>query len=61
MAISSKGKGKSGGASVITHVQITKENTFLLSIYDKSEAESISDEDLLERLKNYKTQLKPGA
>lgn len=52
MAISSKGKGKSGGARVITHVQITKENIFLLSIYDKSEAENISDKDLLTRLKD---------
>jgi mRNA-degrading endonuclease RelE of RelBE toxin-antitoxin system len=52
MAISAKGKGKSGGARVITHVQVTKEHIFLLSIYDKSEAENISDKDLLSRLKN---------
>jgi mRNA-degrading endonuclease RelE of RelBE toxin-antitoxin system len=52
MAISAKGKGKSGGARVITHVQVTKEDIFLLSIYDKSEAENIADKELLARLKN---------
>src|SRR5687767_4068936 len=43
LAISSKGKGKSGGARVITHVHITHEVIYLLSIYDKSAAENISD------------------
>ena len=52
MAITTKGKGKSGGARVITHVQVTKEHIFLLSIYDKSEAENIADKELLGRLKN---------
>ena len=32
MAISSKGKGKSGGARVITFVQIIETNIFLLAI-----------------------------
>jgi mRNA-degrading endonuclease RelE of RelBE toxin-antitoxin system len=52
MAISSKGKGKSGGARIITNVWISGTTIYLLSIYDKSEAENISDKDLLERLKN---------
>jgi len=52
MAISSKRQGKSGGARVITHVWIARTTIYLLSIYDKSEAENISDKDLLERLKN---------
>lgn len=52
MTITAKGKGKSGGARVITHVQVTKEHIFLLSIYDKSEAENITDKELLGRLKN---------
>ena len=52
MAITAKGKGKSGGARVITHVQVTKEHIFLLSIYDKSEAQNITDKELLGRLKN---------
>jgi hypothetical protein len=48
LAIASKGKGKSGGARVITHIQLTKTTIFLLSIYDKSEQSDISDKDLLE-------------
>lgn len=46
IAISSKGKGKSGGARVITHLQIIETKIYLLSIYDKSEQSDISDKDL---------------
>ena len=46
MAISAKGKGKSGGARIITCVKIVNANVYLLSIYDKSEKENISDNDL---------------
>lgn len=46
MAISSKNKGKSGGARVITCVKIVNETVYLLSIYDKSEQDSISQNDL---------------
>lgn len=46
MAISSKGKGKSGGARVITFVYIQDETVYLLSIYDKSDQENISDKEL---------------
>jgi mRNA-degrading endonuclease RelE of RelBE toxin-antitoxin system len=52
MAISSKGKGKSGGARVITHIQVIDTKIFLLSIYDKSEQPDISDKDLNQWLKN---------
>lgn len=51
VAITSKGQGKSGGARVITNVWISGSTIYLLSIYDKSEAENVSDKDLLERLK----------
>ena len=51
LSITSKGKGKSGGARVITHIQIIDENIFLLAIYDKSQAESISDKNLISRLR----------
>lgn len=51
LAIASKGKGKSGGARVITHVQITKTTIYLLSIYDKSEQSDIADNDLIEWVK----------
>jgi hypothetical protein len=51
MAITSKGKGKSGGARVITFVRITGNTVYLLSIYDKSTLENISDTVIKERLK----------
>ncbi|MBC6493207.1 type II toxin-antitoxin system RelE/ParE family toxin [Flavihumibacter stibioxidans] len=51
LAISSKGKGKSGGARIITHVKVTNTTVYLLSIYDKSEMENIADNTIKERLK----------
>ena len=50
LAIASKGRGKSGGARIITHVYVSGETVYLLSIYDKSEQDSISDNDLLEMI-----------
>ncbi len=47
MSIKSKGKGKSGGSRVITCVKVVQKSVFLLSIYDKSEKESIDDKDLI--------------
>lgn len=41
--IKSKGKGKSGGGRVITHIAVTESTVFLLSIYDKSKQESVTD------------------
>ena len=46
MAITSKGKGKSGGSRVITCVKIVYHDVYLLSIYDKGDKESISDKEL---------------
>ncbi len=43
MAIASKNTGKSGGARVITCVQIIDDTIHLLTMYDKSEMENISD------------------
>lgn len=54
MAITSKGKGKSGGARVITFVQIIETTIYLLSIYDKADISNISDKILKERLKDLK-------
>jgi len=51
MAITSKGKGKSGGSRVITCVKVIEEHVYLLSIYDKSDKESISDKELDELLR----------
>ena len=50
LAIASKGKGKSGGARVLTYFQISETSVFLLSIYDKSEQENISSKELTELL-----------
>ena len=52
MAISSKNKGKSGGARVITCVQIVNDEIHLLTMYDKSEIDNISDEYLDELRKS---------
>lgn len=53
MAVKSKGKGKSGGVRIITNVIIRitekEENTKvigLITIYDKSEFENISDKEI---------------
>jgi mRNA-degrading endonuclease RelE of RelBE toxin-antitoxin system len=51
IAIASKGKGKSGGGRVITHVKVTKTKVYLLSIYDKSEQSTITDADINELVK----------
>jgi hypothetical protein len=51
MSITSKGKGKSSGSRVITCVKIVAGSVFLLSIYDKTDRESISDKELDQLLK----------
>ncbi|MEO6405764.1 MAG: type II toxin-antitoxin system RelE/ParE family toxin [Ferruginibacter sp.] len=53
LAIASKNKGKSGGARVITFVKVLAEKVYLLSIYNKSEKESISNKEIELILKNY--------
>lgn len=52
MAITSKNKGKSSGARVITYVCVSQETVFLLSIYDKGEQEDISNHELKELIKS---------
>jgi hypothetical protein len=51
MAITSKGKGKSGGSRVITCVKIVNQTAYLLTIYDKSDKENITDKELDELLR----------
>lgn len=46
LAITSKGKGKSGGARIITYVKITETTVFLTSMYDKSQKSTITDKEL---------------
>jgi len=51
MAIASKGKGKSGGSRIVTYVIDSESLIYLLSIYDKSDKENISNKELKELLK----------
>ena len=48
LAVASKQQGKSGGARIITCVAVVAEKLTLLSIYDKSEQDTISDDRLKE-------------
>jgi mRNA-degrading endonuclease RelE of RelBE toxin-antitoxin system len=52
IAISSKGKGKSGGGRIITNIVVADFTVFLLSIYDKSEKDNISEAELKDLLSN---------
>jgi mRNA-degrading endonuclease RelE of RelBE toxin-antitoxin system len=55
ISIKSKLSGKSGGARVIIYVEINASNVVLVSIYDKSEQDSITIKELNERIKNFYT------
>jgi len=46
IAIKSKGKGRSGGARVITYVVTENSEVYLLTIYDKSELATVDDKTL---------------
>ncbi len=50
LSIKSKGKGKSGGARIITCVKVQNETVFLLTIYDKSDKDNLDDAELDELL-----------
>ena len=48
IAISSKGKGKSGGARAISYVYVESNTIYLLTIYDKYEKEDLKTNELNE-------------
>lgn len=52
LAIASKGKAKSSGARVITHIYVAGQIVYLLTIFDKSERENISEKEILLILKS---------
>ena len=54
ISIASKGKGKSGGGRLITQFYIEQNTVYLLTIYDKSDQENISDQDLLTLIQTIK-------
>ncbi|MBP3726688.1 MAG: type II toxin-antitoxin system RelE/ParE family toxin [Bacteroidaceae bacterium] len=51
LAITSKGRGKSGGARVIIRVRIVSDELQLLYIYDKADYENVSDAFLRDVMK----------
>lgn len=51
LAITSKGRGKSGGARVIIRVRIVADELQLLYIYDKADYENVSDVFLCDIMK----------
>jgi mRNA-degrading endonuclease RelE of RelBE toxin-antitoxin system len=52
LAIKSKGKGKSGGARIISYVKVVETEVLLFSIYNKSEKDTISDKEIKELIKH---------
>lgn len=53
LAIRSKGKGKSGGARVITYVLVVDKLVILLTAYDKSSLETVTDAELKKIVSRY--------
>lgn len=51
IAITSKGKGKSGGARLITNIVVSKSSIYLLTIFEKSEKDNLTDKELAELLR----------
>ena len=55
LAIKSKGKGKRGGARIITHntilTHISTHRIVLLTMWDKSDKESLSDKEIIALLR----------
>ena len=53
ISISSKNKGKSGGARIISYVKIVNETVYLLSIYNKGERDSITNLEIKHLISRY--------
>ena len=58
IAIKSKGKGKSGGGRLITHIRVEKEVIYLLFIYDKSDRDTVPDSYISSLLQHLDSELK---
>jgi mRNA-degrading endonuclease RelE of RelBE toxin-antitoxin system len=50
LAITSKRKGKSGGARIITYLHLNSETAYLLTIYDKGEKEDLKPNEIGEMI-----------
>jgi len=57
LAIKSKGRGRSGGARIITYIVTENQEVYLLTIYDKSGMGTISDKTLAQIIKDLKSEL----
>ncbi len=53
LAISSKNKGKAGGARVITYVYVKETTVLLLTIYNKGEKDTISYKEIKHLIELY--------
>ncbi len=51
LAISAKNKGKSSGARLITYLRVYQNKIYLLDIYDKSEKDSVSENEIKQWIK----------
>ena len=54
VGIESKGRGKSGGARVITYIVTENKEIFLLTIYDKGDFDTIEDKTIKKIIENIK-------
>ncbi|WP_158861612.1 type II toxin-antitoxin system RelE family toxin [Lunatibacter salilacus] len=52
LAVASKGKGKRGGARVITYLYIETETVYLLTVYDKGEKAGLKPNELKEMIES---------
>jgi mRNA-degrading endonuclease RelE of RelBE toxin-antitoxin system len=52
ISIASKGKGKSGGARVLTYVKVSDESVLLFTIYSKGTKDTISDKEIQHLMKD---------
>jgi len=53
LAVTSKGKGKSGGVRLMSFVKVTNTTVLLFSIYNKGEKDSINDKEIIDLLKDF--------
>lgn len=54
LAITSKNKGKSGGARVMSFVKVTDTVVLLFSIFNKGDKDNITDKEIEDLLKSYR-------
>ena len=50
LSVAAKGKGKSGGATVVSHLYFKTETIYLLTIYDKGEKQDLKPNELTEMI-----------